>query len=95
MEEAAMAVFLDDEPRPRKPTVCQHCRYPMTWEAQRRQFGRLMRSGFTKAEAKALLPRCQKCMTVLLENRRDNLKQTLSPLDFHRSKSKLGMTTTR
>jgi SOS response regulatory protein OraA/RecX len=50
----------------RTVTVCLRCHYPMTWEQQRRQFGRLMRKGFTKDEAKAALPRCQICMTVWL-----------------------------
>lgn len=47
-------------------TVCLRCKYPMTWEAQRRQFGRLIRRGLTKEQAKEMLPRCQKCMTVYL-----------------------------
>jgi hypothetical protein len=63
---------LDDdyviEPPLRKPTVCLRCGYPMTWENQRRQFGRLMRRGMTTEETKALLPRCQKCMTTALRD---------------------------
>jgi len=38
----------------------------MTWDQQRRQFGRLMQKGFTVDEAKAALPRCQKCLTLWL-----------------------------
>jgi hypothetical protein len=50
----------------RKPTCCLRCGYAMTWDAQRRQFGRLLNRGLTAEEVKALMPRCQKCMTVTL-----------------------------
>jgi hypothetical protein len=52
--------------RTRKPDRCLQCRYPITWAAQRQQFGRLMRAGFSIAGAKQMMPRCQKCMTVAL-----------------------------
>jgi hypothetical protein len=47
-----MSVYDDTETRTRKPILCLRCRYPVTWEQQRRQFGRLMRRGFDVAEAK-------------------------------------------
>jgi uncharacterized protein with PIN domain len=49
---------------------CLHCNRELTWAEQRRQFGRVMRTGLTVEEARALLPRCQKCMTLVLEARR-------------------------
>jgi hypothetical protein len=45
---------------------CLACANPMTWAAQRRQFARLLEFGFSAADAKPLLPRCQKCVTQLL-----------------------------
>lgn len=56
----------DQDDRPKKRAICRDCRYPMTWDQQRRQFGRLMQKGFTVDEAKAALPRCQKCLTLWL-----------------------------
>lgn len=35
----------------------------MTWAAQRVQYGLLLKRGYSKDEAKAAMPRCQKCMT--------------------------------
>ena len=45
---------------------CVRCGYHITWADQRRQFGRLMRLGFGYEDAKALMPRCQKCVTTTL-----------------------------
>jgi hypothetical protein len=45
---------------------CIGCGFPVTWEHQRRQWGRLMRRGLSREEAKNLMPRCQKCMTLAL-----------------------------
>ena len=42
---------------------CLRCNQQMTWAEQRRQFGRLIRYGWTPEEAKRLTPRCQKCVT--------------------------------
>ena len=61
--------FEDETPR-RKPTCCLRCGYAMTWEAQRRQFGRLLHRGLTAEEAKALMPRCQVCITATLLGRK-------------------------
>jgi hypothetical protein len=38
----------------------------MTWSDQRRQWGRLLRRGLTQEQARALAPRCQKCLTTAL-----------------------------
>jgi hypothetical protein len=46
--------------------TCLGCKFKLTWEQQRRHFGRLMRLGFTIEQAKAATPRCQKCMTTWL-----------------------------
>jgi len=46
--------------------VCCNCRNPMTWAAQRVQFGRLMRRGICPTVIKAIQPRCQKCVTLWL-----------------------------
>lgn len=45
---------------------CLGCRFPITWREQRAQFGRLMRRGLSEADTKAIMPRCQKCITVTL-----------------------------
>lgn len=42
---------------------CLGCDYRMTWAARRRQYGRLLRRGFSADQAKAAMPRCQKCVT--------------------------------
>lgn len=42
---------------------CRECGRHMTWAAQRVQYGRMMRRGFTQDVARRTLPRCQKCMT--------------------------------
>jgi hypothetical protein len=49
-------------------STCLNCGlgYGVTWEQQRRQFGRLIRRGFTAEQAKKILPRCQKCVTTYL-----------------------------
>jgi NAD-dependent SIR2 family protein deacetylase len=49
-------------------TKCLRCYYTMTWEQQRRQYGRLMKRGMTQKQAQELLPRCQKCMTEVLRD---------------------------
>jgi len=42
----------------------------MTWADRRYQFGRVIHAGLTPNEAKALMPRCQKCITQALNVRR-------------------------
>jgi len=54
---------------PTPKTKCRGCNHPITWEAQRRQYGRLVRRGFEPAEVKPILPRCQKCVTRWLRDR--------------------------
>ena len=49
-------------------TKCIACGCGLTWEAQRRQFGRMMRHGLSPDAAKPLTPRCQKCTTTLLRD---------------------------
>jgi hypothetical protein len=46
---------------------CLRCNNAMTWAEQRRQFGRLIQCGFTPDQAKERVPRCQKCITIMLE----------------------------
>jgi hypothetical protein len=45
------------------PTKCQSCGNPMTWAAQRRQYGCLIKLWRTPQQAQELMPRCQKCVT--------------------------------
>lgn len=48
---------------------CIDCGLPkLTWRDQRAQYGRAIRSGLTADEAKALMPRCQKCLTKTLKH---------------------------
>jgi hypothetical protein len=51
-------------------TVCLRCGYPITWDDQKRQWGRLMRRGVSPEEGKALMPRCQKCNTITIGRKR-------------------------
>jgi hypothetical protein len=51
-------------------TRCLRCGTQMTWSEQRRQFGRLLRRGLTTTDAKALMPRCQICLTAILGRKR-------------------------
>jgi hypothetical protein len=43
-----------------------HC----TWRDQRLQYGRAIAAGMTPEEAKQTLPRCGKCLTLVLRSRR-------------------------
>lgn len=45
---------------------CLDCKYPMTWAQQRVQFGRLVKRGLSREETKAAMPRCQTCVTRML-----------------------------
>jgi hypothetical protein len=47
---------------------CLRCGNSMTWVAQRVQYGRFLRRGFTTETARAVLPRCQKCVTLHLRS---------------------------
>jgi hypothetical protein len=47
-------------------TKCNSCGGSMTWAEQRRQYGRALRHGLTGDAAKMLMPRCQKCLTLIL-----------------------------
>lgn len=59
---------------------CLACANPMKWTDRRHQLARLLKSGFTEDAAKALLPRCQKCVTQLLGTGRYRPKgRTLRP----------------
>lgn len=51
---------------------CKQCGNRMTWAARRVQWGRVKRHGLSDDEIKALLPRCQKCMTVALKLRAES-----------------------
>jgi hypothetical protein len=51
--------------------LCSGCGRQMTWEQQRRQYGRLLRAGKAPVEAKALTPRCQKCVTAAVREVRE------------------------
>jgi hypothetical protein len=50
-------------PRPAPKTRCQGCGFHVTWAEQRKQYGRLVRRGLPPERIKAILPRCQKCVT--------------------------------
>jgi hypothetical protein len=58
---------------------CIGCGSPrLTWAEQRRQYGRAIRRGLTPDEAKRLMPRCQKCLTVMLgDDRHRNARKKL------------------
>ena len=47
-------------------TECRGCDTQMTWAEQRRQFGRACAAGLTAEDAKAQMPRCQRCTTTML-----------------------------
>ncbi len=47
---------------------CQKCRKPLTWAQQRVQFGRLTLHKLDADTIRAVLPRCQKCVTVHLDS---------------------------
>jgi len=51
-----------------KAKQCLRCRNLMTWAAQKVQFGRLRREGFSNEEINAITPRCQKCVTRFLRD---------------------------
>lgn len=55
----------------RRTARCQACGNPMTWAAQRVQFGRLKRRGMSPEAIKAAGRRCQKCMTTHLASALD------------------------
>ena len=46
---------------------CLSCGYGLTWANIRVQYGRAIKRGLTLDEAKAVCPRCQKCMTKFLK----------------------------
>jgi hypothetical protein len=46
---------------------CLDCKLRLTWAERRRQFGRIIKRGHPPELAKQLMPRCQKCVTSLLE----------------------------
>lgn len=50
---------------------CLNCNFQMTWDAQKRQYGRIKKKGLTDEQIKTALPRCQKCMTIYLEQFHD------------------------
>src|SRR6266699_2682175 len=46
---------------------CKRCNGPLTWSDARWQYGRAKRRGLSDAAVKELMPRCQKCTTITLE----------------------------
>jgi len=62
MDDSDAAESSEYVPRAR----CRWCGFPMTWAAQRKQYGRLRNRGFDDGAIKALLPGCQKCLTTRL-----------------------------
>lgn len=46
---------------------CTSCAKSMNFMHVRKQYGRLMRRGFTTEQVKVIQPRCQKCVTVWLK----------------------------
>lgn len=46
--------------------TCAKCKRPMTFAEQRRQYARLRKANYSNQQAKAMLPRCQKCLTILV-----------------------------
>jgi hypothetical protein len=45
---------------------CLACNYPITWAEQRQQYARAIRYGFSPDEAKRIIPRCYRCVAILL-----------------------------
>lgn len=56
---------VSDEARPGKGK-CRGCGSRLTWAAQMQQFWRAVNRGASEDVAKAISPRCQKCMTIYL-----------------------------
>ena len=48
-------------------TKCKRCGIGITWDDQKRQYGRAMRMGFSPAEWKEFGPMCQKYLTSYAE----------------------------
>jgi len=49
---------------------CERCGKPMTWAMQRVQYGRILKRGYSKNDAKELAKQCQKCVTKFLKWRK-------------------------
>lgn len=50
----------------RRINKCLRCGKNMTWRERRYQFGRIIRHGISFEDAKELMPKCQKCVTLAL-----------------------------
>jgi len=51
-----------------RKTPCVKCWTSLTWDHRKKQYRPRIEGGLTPDEAKAAMPRCQKCMTVFLRN---------------------------
>lgn len=54
---------------------CKQCPAIMTWFEVKREYGRLMKSGYTKEKTKELLPLCHKCVTLTLNPPKSKMVQ--------------------
>jgi hypothetical protein len=63
--------------------TCAACHWPgMTWDEQRRSYGRMIRSGLTADQAKRRSPLCGRCTSILLRERSgpiEIVEQTTGP----------------
>ena len=51
-------------PNPKSQKIkCKNCFVKMTWAANKVQYGRLLKKGFTESAAKEIMPLCNKCTT--------------------------------
>jgi hypothetical protein len=46
---------------------CKRCGQPLTWAAQRKQYGRLCKRGIEASIIKTLVPQCHSCLTIALK----------------------------
>jgi hypothetical protein len=47
---------------------CQKCRALITWDEQRKQYGRLLRAGFALWQVKERMPLCYRCTTIKIRD---------------------------
>lgn len=62
--------------------ICKRCKLIMTWAMQKRQYWRLVNDGYTKEQARELMPLCGKCVTRLInDSKRERLGMFITTPD--------------